>query len=184
MPETDEPVIVVDYDPAWPSEFRHWGGEVRRALGPIARRVDHVGSTAVPGLAAKPVIDIQASVASLEPLAALVDPLTLGGWRFHPQNPDRSKRFFLGPVGARRVHLHVRPAGSVDEQLTLLFRDFLRSHPAAQAEYVEAKQRLAVTYRNDRARYVRGKEPVIWKLFQAAHDWSQETGWSPGPSDL
>ncbi|GMX64901.1 hypothetical protein Elgi_41700 [Paenibacillus elgii] len=78
---------------------------------------------------------------------------------------------------------HVGEHGSWSEQLTLLFRDYLRSHPEACTAYVKEKHRLMELYRNERESYVAGKTPVIWSILQQAHSWSQETGWKPGNSD-
>lgn len=181
--EDEEPVVIVPYDPAWPDEFRRWAGCLRTTVGSGALRIDHVGSTAVAGLPAKPILDIQLSVASLEPSEAYRPRLVAEGWRFHPENPDRSKRFFLGPLGERRIHLHVRPRGSLDEQLTLLFRDYLRTHAEAAADYAREKLRLAALFRTERTRYVEGKGPKVWEILARAHDWAQATGWSAGPSD-
>ena len=183
MADLDEPIVLVPYDPSWPEGFRRHALALRRLLGSTALRIDHVGSTAVPGLVAKPVIDIQVSVARLEPVEAYREPLERAGWRFRADNPDRSKRYFREPATEARTHLHVRPLGSLDEQLTLLFRDFLRSHPEAGREYAREKERLATLYRNDRERYVDGKEPKVWEILRAAHDWAQASGWSAGPSD-
>lgn len=182
MPE-EEPIILVPYDPAWPEEFREIAAALRSTVGPVAVRIDHVGSTAVPGLDAKPVIDIQLSVRSLEPPEPYARPLEELRYRFRPANPDRTKRFFLGPLGGRATHLHVRESGSFDERLNLLLRDFLRTHAEAAADYAWVKWSLSETFRNDREGYVRAKEPTIWSLLRRAHDWAQTTGWSPLPSD-
>lgn len=178
-----DPIVVVAYDPAWPGEFREIGGRIRAALGPVARRIDHVGSTSVPGLDAKPVIDIQVSVEALEPREVFRAPLASLGYVHHPDNPERTKRFFKHGPGMRQTHLHVRVQGTFDEQLNLLFRDYLRSHPDAAKEYAAVKWGLAEKYRNDREGYVRAKDPTVWSLLRRAHDWSQVTGWAPGPSD-
>jgi GrpB-like predicted nucleotidyltransferase (UPF0157 family) len=182
--EPEEPVVIVASDPQWAEEFLAIATPIRRALGDFARRIDHVGSTAVPGSDAKPVIDIQISVPALEPGERFRAPLERLGFVFQPENRDRSKRFFREPAGARRTHVHVRPAGSFDEQLNLLFRDYLRTHPDAVRSYGEAKRRLAVEYRTDREGYVQAKEPTVWELLRKAHDWAQSVGWSPGPSDV
>ncbi len=179
----DEPIVIVDPDPGWSNEFRTIGRRLREALGPTALRIDHVGSTAVPGLDAKPVIDLQISVADLEPEGPYRAPLEQLGFEFDPANPDRSKRFFRAPLGSRRIHVHVRRVGSFDEQLNLLFRDFLRAHESARLEYADAKRALAERFRADREAYVRAKEPVVWSLLRRAHDWMEAVGWSPGPSD-
>jgi len=179
----EAPIVIVPYDPRWPDEIREIAGHLRETLRDVAVRIDHVGSTAVPGLDAKPVIDIQVSVAELTSEERVRAPLEGIGYRFHAHNPDRSKRFFLGPEKARPVHLHVRELGSFDEQLNLLFRDYLRSHRDTATEYARVKWELATTFRNDREGYVRAKEPTVWSILRMAHDWSQETGWRPGPSD-
>jgi len=131
----ENPIIIVPYDARWREEFRGRGASLRSALGAVALRIDHVGSTAVPGLDAKPVIDIQVSVAALEPVERFRRPLETLGFEFLAENPDRTKRFFRRPFENPRTHVHVRPAGSFDEQLNLLLRDFLRAHSDAAAEY-------------------------------------------------
>jgi len=181
---SEAPIVIVPYDSRWPEEFREIGSHLRKALGRVAIRIDHVGSTAVAGLDAKPVIDIQVAVAELTPEEPFRVPLEGLGYRFHADNVDRSKRFFLGPEGLRPVHLHVRELGSFDERLNLLFRDYLRSHRDVAAEYARVKRELANTFRTDREGYVRAKEPTVWSILRAAHDWSQATGWRPGPTDL
>jgi GrpB-like predicted nucleotidyltransferase (UPF0157 family) len=179
----EDPIVIVRYDPAWPDEFRRIGGRLRRVLGPVARRIDHIGSTAVPGLDAKPIIDVQVSVATLVPEAPYLRPLEANGYRWHPDNPDRTKRFFREPEGDPRAHVHVRAEGGFDEQLNLLLRDYLRSHPESAGEYARAKRSLAEEFRENREGYVHAKEPSVWELLRKAHDWAQQTGWSPGPSD-
>lgn len=183
MTEPTDPIVIVPYDPAWPNEFRAIAAGLREALGSKAVRIDHVGSTAVVGLDAKPVIDIQISVLGLEPFNDFRIPLERLGYRYRSRNPDLSKRFFDGPVGQRSIHVHVRVAGGFDEQFNLLFRDYLRSHPAEALDYAREKWRLAEMYRHDREGYVRAKEPTVWRLARAAHDWLQATAWAPGPSD-
>jgi GrpB-like predicted nucleotidyltransferase (UPF0157 family) len=177
------PIIVVGYDANWPEQFQAIGTRVRSALGSAALRIDHVGSTAVPGLDAKPIIDVQVSVTSLTPDAPFRAPLESLGFELEPENPDRTKRYFRSPPKMPATHLHVRPAGAFDEQLNLLFRDYLRSHPETAREYARTKWALAERFRNDRPGYVRAKEPTVWSILVAAHDWAQASGWFPGPSD-
>lgn len=182
MPQ-EEPVIVVAYDPAWPGMFRALGTRLRSSLGDIAVRIDHVGSTSVPGLDGKPVIDVQVSVESLERDGEIARRLASIGLQHHRDNPDRTKMFFLGSENGRRSHVHVRVRGSFDEQLNLLFRDYLRSHAEAVEGYARVKRGLAEKFRDDREGYVRAKEPTVWALLRQAHAWAQDSGWSPGPSD-
>jgi GrpB-like predicted nucleotidyltransferase (UPF0157 family) len=176
-------IVIVPYDPEWPALFREVSSRLRSALGATARRIDHVGSTSVPGLDAKPVIDIQLSVASLLPEAPYLAPLESIGFRWHRDNPDRSKRLFREPLGEHRTHLHVRESGSFDEQLNLLLRDYLRTHSGTASEYAWVKWDLAERFRNDREGYVRAKEPTVWEILRRAHDWAQATAWRPSPTD-
>jgi len=176
-------VRIADYDPAWPIRFAELGGRLREALGRVAIRIDHIGSTSVPGLAAKPVIDVQISVARLEPVQPFCGPLQGLGFVYRPDNTERTKRYFREPPGHPRTHIHVRRAGSFSEQFPLLFRDFLRSHSQAAAEYETVKRSLAERYRLDRHGYTDAKGPVVWQIIQQADDWAQQTGWEPGPSD-
>jgi GrpB-like predicted nucleotidyltransferase (UPF0157 family) len=178
-----DPIFVASADPLWPTEFQDIAGRLRRTLGESALRIDHIGSTAVPGPAAKPVIDIQISVAALIPDERFRLPLESLGYKFQITNADRAKRFFREPAGARRTHVHVRRAGSFDEQLNLLLRDYLRSHEDACRNYAQVKRELAQRFHDDRQAYVHSKEPIIWSLLLQAHDWLEATGWSPGPSD-
>jgi GrpB-like predicted nucleotidyltransferase (UPF0157 family) len=176
-------VEIVAYDPAWPARFAELGRELRGGLGEVALRIDHIGSTAVPGLAAKPVIDIQISVADFEPLEAFKQPLEWLGYVYRADNPERTKRYFREPPGRRRTHVHVRRAGSFSEQWALLFRDYLRAHPETVAEYEAVKRRLARRFRDDRHGYTNAKGPFLWEVIRRADDWAQAQGWLPGPSD-
>ncbi|MFI7232360.1 GrpB family protein [Nonomuraea angiospora] len=178
-----DPVEIADHDPAWQEEFARIGEALRRRLGDVAPRIDHIGSTAVPGLAAKPVIDVQVSVRSFEPLEAFRSPLESLGLVYRAGNPDLTKRYFREAPGGRRTHVHVRVLGSFSQQLSLLFRDYLRAHPGAAAEYAAVKRRLATEFRHERHRYVEAKRPFIWDALRHADGWSQVTGWTPGPSD-
>jgi GrpB-like predicted nucleotidyltransferase (UPF0157 family) len=178
-----DPVRIVPYDPAWPGLFAQLGAALRTALGAAALRIDHVGSTSVPSLDAKPVIDVQVSVASLAALDSYRIPLESIGYLFRADNPDLSKRYFRETPGQRRTHVHVRQAGSWSEQGTLLFRDYLRAHLAQAQQYAALKYRLAEQYRDERQRYTEAKDPFIWEILRKANLWSQEVGWQPGPTD-
>jgi len=176
-------VIISPYDPQWPELFSRLGAALRNALGQTALRIDHIGSTAIPGLDAKPIIDIQISVASFEPLEAYRLPLESLGYVFRADNPDRTKRYFREAPGQRRTHIHVRRAGSLAEQFALLFRDYLRAHPDEAKQYATLKYSLAEKYPVDREAYTEAKGLFIWEVMVKANEWSQETGWEPGPTD-
>jgi GrpB-like predicted nucleotidyltransferase (UPF0157 family) len=178
-----DPIRVVPYDSAWPLMFARQAADLRDALGAVALRIDHIGSTAIPQLAAKPVIDIQISVADFEPLDAYRAPLERLGYVFRADNPERTKRYFREPPGQRRTHIHVRRAGSFSEQFALLFRDFMRGHPDVAAEYADLKFKLAQRYSGDGTAYTDAKGPFFWAVIAQADAWAQRTGWMPGPSD-
>ncbi len=178
-----DPVIIVPYDPRWPERFRRLGTALRAALGEVALRIDHIGSTAVPGLDAKPIIDVQISVAAFEPLDAYRIPLEHLGFVLRERNPDLTKRYFREKPGIRRTHMHVRRRGTWSEQCALLFRDYLRTHKEEAQAYGALKYILAEKYRHDRSAYTAGKALFIWDLLAEANTWHQETGWQPGPSD-
>jgi GrpB-like predicted nucleotidyltransferase (UPF0157 family) len=177
-----DPARVVSYDTAWPVLFAKLGGQLRTALGEIALRIDHIGSTAVPGLDAKPVIDVQISVAALEPADTFRGALEGCGFSWR-DNPDLTKRYFREQPGQRRTHIHVRRSGSFSEQFALLFRDYLRTHPRRAAEYGALKRSLAHLLQADRRAYVEAKGPFVWDTIRLADDWAQQTGWEAGRSD-
>jgi GrpB-like predicted nucleotidyltransferase (UPF0157 family) len=180
-----EGIVVVPYDDAWPVIFAEVGARLRRELGDTALRIDHIGSTAVTGLHAKPIVDIQISIASFEPLDAFRRPIELAGFVHRPDNPERTKRYFRERPGERRTHIHVRRAGSFSEQFALLFREFLRSHPDHTQNYAELKRRLANEFSSPEQRhdYVAAKAPFIWQMMHLADEWAQSTGWEPPASD-
>ncbi|HVB62404.1 MAG TPA: GrpB family protein [Ktedonobacteraceae bacterium] len=180
-----DPVWIVPYDESWPQQFQQLAQSMRAALGPVALRIDHIGSTSIPQLAAKPVIDIQISVADFEPLNAFRVPLESLGYVFRAENPELTKRYFREPPGERRAHIHVRRAGSFSQQLALLFRDYVRAHPDVAAEYAQLKIGLARRYNRpeDREAYTDAKDPFIWQILSQADKWAQQIGWVAGPSD-
>ena len=174
---------VDNYDPGWPELFNELSQRLRSALGGVAIRIDHIGSTAVPGLAAKPIIDVQISVESLEGLDSFRPGIESCGFMWRSENPDLTKRYFREQPGRRRTHIHVRTHGSFSEQFALLFRDYMRSHPGRANEYAQLKRELAPLLRSDREAYVRAKGPFVWETMQMADEWARVEGWTPGPSD-
>jgi GrpB-like predicted nucleotidyltransferase (UPF0157 family) len=178
-----DPIEIVPYNEEWVHEFASIGRNIREVLGEAAIRIDHIGSTSIRELAAKPVIDIQISVRSLEPVNAYKTLLESIGFMHRSDNPDLTKRYFREIPGFRRTHIHVRERGSWSEQFALLFRDYLREHPGACDKYVQTKYKLMELYRNEREKYVDGKGPIIWEIMALASEWSQQTGWKPAQSD-
>jgi GrpB-like predicted nucleotidyltransferase (UPF0157 family) len=154
-------ITVVPYDAAWPGMFAHEHGRLAAALGEVAVRIDHIGSTAVPGLAAKPWIDIQVEVRRMRPPDAYRDPLLALGYLHHPDDDDHE--FF----DRRPYHVHVCAAGGDWARRHLAFRDLLRRDPAARSAYQEEKLRLAAEH-DDVLAYTEAKTPVIRRLQDAS----------------
>jgi GrpB-like predicted nucleotidyltransferase (UPF0157 family) len=186
-------VDIVDYKSGWPNEFREIASSLRTGLGRLALRIDHIGSTSVPGLASKDVIDIQITVVSLNRkfFNAMADLgyALLEDFRFdhrpaHAVGPDSEweKRLFNPPPGSRRINMHVRIRGRLNQRYALLFRDYLRAHPAASESYAELKRRLARNLENQRV-YSEVKDPAVDFIYQAAEVWATAIGWKPGNSD-
>jgi len=184
-------VEVVPYDPAWPDRATALIAGLREVLGPRALRIEHIGSTAIAGMAAKDVIDLQVSVADLEPAARDFDePLGTQGFQRVPYEHDHVPAGLEDDPGrwvkrlwSRRGHaagdvnLHVRRAGSPNERVALLFRDWLRAHPAAVPAYSAFKRGLAGAVA-DLGVYTDVKDPVVDLVIAAAETWATETGWS------
>lgn len=160
-------IEIVPYDATWPRRFIEEAALIRKAPGDLALRIDHVGSTAVPGLAAKPVIDIQVSVVSLEPRAALKQLLTeIGYVHIDIGEFDAVYPFFQKPADWPSTHhVHLCRLGSHEELNHLVFRDYLRDHPATAAEYETLKRTLAAIHDGTtfeaRERYSLAKTPFI-----------------------
>jgi len=138
---------IADHESAWANAFDAERHRIARALGTLACRIDHNGSTSVPGLAAKPIIDIQVSVERLQPLNRYAAPLAELGYVHVPHPDDAFCPFFHRPdTWPHTHHVHVVQAGGDEERRTLAFRDYLREHPAVAREYGLLKRRLAHEY--------------------------------------
>ncbi len=156
------PVRIADYDPGWPALYATEAACLREALGSAAVRIEHVGSTAVPGLPAKPTIDIQVSVVSFEPFDAYGEPLRRLGYEHRPNDEPRHRFFALwGPDSERVAHVHVCEAGGEWERRHLAFRDALRSDPDLRARYEAEKRRVAALHPDDSLAYADAKTPWI-----------------------
>jgi GrpB-like predicted nucleotidyltransferase (UPF0157 family) len=145
MTTMSEPHLeIVPYDPSWPGAFAAEADRLRAALGGIALRIDHHGSTSVPGLAAKPILDVQISVTQVRPMDPYRDPLFTLGYLHLPHADDVFCPFFYRPhEWPHTHHVHVVEAGGAEERRTLAFRDYLRDHPDVARDYERLKQDLA-----------------------------------------
>lgn len=166
-----EAVVVIPYDPAWPDRFeseRAWLAGVFRGTDAV---IEHVGSTAVPGLGAKPIIDIMLGVTDLAEVAARLDRLEAHGYGYVPEYESQlpERRYFRKPESEPRTHhLHCVIRGSDFWVRHLLFRDYLRAHPDSAGVYFELKRELASLYRRDRAAYMEGKSDFIESVLSEA----------------
>jgi dephospho-CoA kinase len=190
------PPTVVPADPTWPPQARRIIERLKTACGHQAVRVDHIGSTAVPGLDAKDVIDVQVTVASLAVADQIADALTHAGYpridritadvaksdarstvaEFdHTDDPALwQKRIHASADPGRPTHVHVRVDGWPNQQFALLFVEWLAQHPAVHADYVAAKRAAEAS-----AEYAQAKEPWFLDAYRRAWDWSDATGWRP-----
>ncbi len=178
------PVELSEYHPAWPSLFQREERRIRAALGELVMRLEHVGSTSVPGLAAKPIIDMDLVVADSADEPSYVPPLESAGYVLHARDPDwHQHRLFYGPDTP--VHLHVLSEGSLEIERDVLFRDRLRSDEADRELYERTKRELAGRRWKYLQNYADAKSPVIDEIIARA---AAETGVgrdsaSPGPPD-
>nr|WP_206037970.1 dephospho-CoA kinase [Rhodococcus sp. HNM0569] len=193
-------VELVGADPSWPAQAERLIARLRVLSGAAALRIDHIGSTAVPGLDAKDVLDIQITVADLDAADALAAPLAAGGFpRVDTVNADDPKPAYQGgetdpALWAKRLHgnadpgrpanVHIRVDGWPAQQFALVMRDWLRSDDAARDEYLQVKRRAAAaaaeygSYDAAIAAYLDVKEPWFDRAFHRAHEWARETGWT------
>jgi GrpB-like predicted nucleotidyltransferase (UPF0157 family) len=162
-------MIIVPYDPRWPAAFEREHARLRAALGSLALRIEHNGSTGVPGLAAKPVIDIQISVARLHPIDGYAQALARLGYVHVPHADDAVCPFFHQPAEWPHTHhVHVVAAGGEEEGRALAFRDYLREHADAAREYETLKRQLAQQFAGEslvsREAYADAKSAFITRI--------------------
>ncbi|RAV09342.1 dephospho-CoA kinase [Mycolicibacterium sp. GF69] len=191
---------LVPYDPAWPDQTRRILARLSTACGHRAVRVDHIGSTAVSGLDAKDVIDVQVTVASLEVADELSEVLTPVGYVRQPITEDvgkpdaRStvaefdhsddnalwrKRIHCSADPGRPTNVHLRVDGWPNQQFALLFVDWLRANPDAQSDYLALKRRVAADGYPTTGAYAEAKEPWFLDAYRRAWEWADTTGWRP-----
>jgi GrpB-like predicted nucleotidyltransferase (UPF0157 family) len=190
-------IDIIDYQERWPKEFEVIAQQLRDGLGGLAFRIDHIGSTSVPGLAAKDIIDVQVTVERLEPsLIPLITRLGFEhppydeGHQYHddhqppgyPTAQDEWLKFFFHRRETRKINLHVRVAGKANQRYALLFRDYLRTHPASAEAYARLKRMLAANLANLDI-YADVKDPACDLIAIATEAWAKQTQWKANPSD-
>lgn len=196
MPEFDvtsppRPVEVIAYQPRWADEFARIARRIRDVVGWAATRIDHIGSTAVPGLGAKDVVDIQITVSDLDEVDGVTNPLRADGFRqgtafqydvFHGKpeaDPELRKLYMREPAEERRAHVHIRELGRFNQRYALLLRDYLRASDEVRAEYELAKRRASQLFPLSIDGYLFLKDPVLHIIYEAASLWAEKVGWIP-----
>lgn len=155
-------IALVPWDAGWPIAFEIARAELAEVFEPTPLLIEHMGSTAVPGLAAKPVIDIIVLVAEMAPVLERLGRISALGYEYRPDVSNPERLFFrrLGPDGVRSHHLHIH-SDAIDVSRYLLLRDLLRADPQLRADYAALKAELAGRHRDDREAYARAKNHFI-----------------------
>jgi GrpB-like predicted nucleotidyltransferase (UPF0157 family) len=177
MPHDGDPVVIAEYDPSWPTAYAREAALIRDALGGLLLDIEHVGSTAVPGLGAKPIIDIMAGVRSYEDGEGCVAPLEGLGYEHKGEFGIPGRRYFRKPLEGKRTHqVHMVALGGQFWRRHLLFRDYLRAHPETARAYYELKARLAEEHRLDLVAYTDAKTEFITGVEAKAAAWQAAVG--------
>lgn len=172
-------VEVVPYDPAWPLVFEAEAKLLTKLLGKEIVRIHHIGSTSVPGLPAKPIIDMLAEVRNIEALDGINERMTSAGYTPMGEYGIAGRRyFFKGSPDLHTHHLHVFAEGHSEVARHLLFRGYLLSHPEETREYASLKESLAAKFPSDIEAYMQGKDAFIKELDRKAVAWSLTEGTS------
>lgn len=176
----DAPIDLVDYDPDWPARFAVERTLLLQALGRwLAGPIEHIGSPAIPGMAAKPVIDIMAAVAGLETARPAIAAAEAIGYVHFPYRAD-VMHWFCKPSAARRTHhLHLVPHGSALWHDRLAFRDRLRGDRALANEYRALKAALALRHPGDREAYTDAKGPFVARVLALCRAGDARAGDAP-----
>jgi dephospho-CoA kinase len=187
---TDGGPVVAGYNTSWPAQAAHALSSLHQPFAGFGERFEHIGSTAIPGMAAKDIVDLQISVVDLQGVEVSASaPLEALGFQRSPQvmdhlpsgtidDPDNwSKLLWLRRnPGSTDINLHVRRSGSPNERLALLFRDWFRTHPSAVPAYASFKIALAGLCPDSEA-YANAKDPVVDLVMVAAEEWARTVGW-------
>jgi len=183
-------IVIQPYNPAWVQEFESMRLALQDILGARTIRIDHIGSTSIPGLGAKDVIDIQVTVQELSP--KIIQKMVNAGYEHlghitsdhvplgEDDNPKLwEKLFFNQPQGQRRANIHVRVDGNPNQRYPLLFRDYLRAHPNSARSIELIKRQITKYHADDVEAYYDIKDPVYDLIWDAALEWSRYTNWNP-----
>lgn len=168
-------VVVVPHNPDWQRQFEQASEVLRGVITDNLVAIHHIGSTAIPGIYAKPIIDILAEVSDIEQIDTQTSTLVLLGYEAMGEYGIPGRRYFRkhNEVGERIHHLHIFPTGSAEIARHLVFRDYLIAHPEDAQAYSRLKQRLVVAYPQDIEAYMDGKDGFIQAVEQQALAWSR-----------
>jgi len=167
-------IRIADYDPDWPTQYQTHAKKIAVALGDALLRIEHIGSTSVPGLAAKPIIDILMVVANSADEASYLHRLEAAGYELRVREPDfYEHRMFRTPT--RDAHVHVFSSGAPEIIRLLTFRDRLRTNAEERKRYEDAKRRLATQSWPHMDAYAQAKTDVIESIMAAATAYGQES---------
>ena len=180
-PAPQRRIEVVPYDPLWLSEFERASSEVMQALGPDLLAIHHIGSTAIPGIYAKPVIDMLAVVADLAAIDRRSADMERLGYEVMGEFGIEGRRYFRrdDPAGRRTHQIHAFERASPHLNRHLAFRDFMRAHPQIAREYGELKRRLAAAHPYDMEAYMDGKDGFIKEMQARALEWLASSAAAP-----
>lgn len=168
-------VEVTPYDSTWPQRYEAEAARIGRIFGSEILAIDHIGSTSVPGLAAKPVVDILVSVRSIERIDLYNASMEAIGYEARGENGIPGRRYFQKGGHLRTHHVHMFQAGNAEIERHLTFRDYLRAHPDKAAAYGALKSELSILHPNDIEAYIRDKNDFVRTLDAEAARWRQET---------
>jgi GrpB-like predicted nucleotidyltransferase (UPF0157 family) len=163
-----EPVVIVDYDPHWPELFEELRASVSAALGDLVIVVEHVGSTAVPGLAAKPIIDMDLVVPAASDIREAIVRLATLGYIHRGDLGIPGREAFISPAATPKHHLYVCARDSGELRRHRSFRDYLLTHPDDARAYAEIKKAAALRFADDRAGYTEAKTSFVKAILQRA----------------
>lgn len=165
--DANEAFELAEYNPEWPRLYEQEAAAIEAALGEEVIEIRHIGSTSVPGLRAKPIIDILVAVESFAPVASYSARLSSLGYTHQPMDTDDERLFFWKGI-PRTHHLHIVEYATWEHQRHIIFSEYLRTHPEVARLYVQVKQELAVAFKHNRPAYTRGKTAFIKAIMDRA----------------
>lgn len=184
-------IELANANPNWPNEFISAAQKIRAIVGDAALRIDHIGSTSIPHLVAKDILDVQITVQNLDN-QLVVDLLAGKGYRYVERvqhdllvgvskgSPELKKFFIKEPEGVRAINIHVRELGRINQIYPLLFRDYIRENPDVRDAYAQIKLQLASRFRDDEKSYYAMKDPYMDTVYSGAKVWAKLVHWQVG----